>query len=73
MPATPTGGVVTLGSYTIDLMQEMGRGTFGTVYKGHHTKTKAIVAVKKMQVSYYLLKMYLYVQYDMPVYIQFYF
>ena len=50
LPAKPTGGVVELGSYTIDLMQELGRGTFGTVYKGHHTKTKAVVAVKKMQV-----------------------
>ena len=52
LPAKPSGGVVELGSYTIDLMQELGRGTFGTVYKGHHTKTKAVVAVKKMQVGF---------------------
>ena len=50
-PGKPTGGKVELGAYSIDLLDEKGRGTFGTVYMGQHRKTKMVVAVKKMQVT----------------------
>ena len=49
--SAPTGGDIKLGHYEINLLDEMGRGTFGTVYKGTHDKTGGIVAVKKIQIK----------------------
>ena len=37
-----------LNSYDIDLLQIIGQGTFGKVYKGKIKKTGEIVAVKKV-------------------------
>jgi len=47
----PTGGDIKLGHYNINLLDELGRGTFGTVYKGVHEKNKGVVAVKKIQIK----------------------
>ena len=51
LSAKPTGGDIQLGQYHFNLLDEKGRGTFGTVYMGTHVKTKATVAVKKMQIK----------------------
>ena len=46
--ATPQGGTMAIVfGYKIDLMKELGRGTFGTVYKGYD-ENNSVVAVKKI-------------------------
>ena len=37
--------------YTI--LEKLGTGSFGTVYKGMHNETKQIVAIKQIGMSFY--------------------
>ena len=34
--------------YNVDLVDEVGRGSFGTIYKGIHERTSEVVAVKRV-------------------------
>ena len=43
-------GAINIFGYTVDILQELGRGAFGTVYKGYD-KGKNAIAVKKVAIG----------------------
>ena len=47
---TETSGAVNIFGYTVDILQELGRGSFGTVLKGYD-EVKDTIAVKKVAIS----------------------
>ena len=47
MASPKSGTIAIVFGYKIDLMKELGRGTFGTVYKGYG-ENNSVVAVKKI-------------------------
>ena len=43
-------GAADIFGYTLDFLQELGRGGFGTVYRGHN-KDRDIIAIKKVSIN----------------------
>ncbi len=40
-----------MGNYTVNLMDRLGQGSFGVVYKGKEKKSGKVVAVKQIKVG----------------------
>ena len=40
-----------MGDYSVDLMEKLGQGSFGVVYKGKNKRTGKPVAVKQMKLE----------------------
>ena len=40
--------MISILDYNVDLVDEKGRGSFGTIYKGIHAETSEAVAVKRV-------------------------
>ena len=47
---TECSGAVNIFGYTVDILQEIGRGSFGTVFKGYD-EAKDNIAAKKVAIS----------------------
>ena len=47
---TESSGAIKFFGYTVDILQELGRGAFGTVFKGYN-EAKDTIAVKKVAIS----------------------
>ena len=43
-------GTINVFGYTVHMLQELGRGGFGTVYKGYD-EAEDVIAVKKVAIS----------------------
>ncbi len=46
-----SGTWYTMGNYTVNLMDRLGQGSFGVVYRGKEKSTGKVVAVKQIKIS----------------------